>query len=128
MSTTPENVVRLYRKASATPTRKPTKANAEKVRNIAALKARVTRPALLDHLLGGGFHAQAALPPAVIDNRAERIIEHHADGWTIPADSLGRPGTANPADSILLWIKKNVPTVDPSEVSIVVEPAKRPKV
>lgn len=124
-----ENVIRIYRKTSSASTRKPAKAAAEKVRTLVGLKCRVQRPALLDHFLSGDFHKQPALAPSVVDNRVDRIIEHHAAGWTVPADSLGRAGVvdASTAQSILLWIKQNVTVVDPSEVSVVVEPAKAPK-
>jgi hypothetical protein len=123
---TTDQVIRIYRKTAATPSRKPTKAQADQVRKVVAIKCRVQRPGLLDHFLSGAFHKQTAIPAQVIDNRADRIINHHKDGWTVPADSLGRNGRvdASTAQSILLWVKQNIPTVDPSEVSVVVEPAK----
>lgn len=124
-----ENAIRIYRKASKTATRKPGKAKAESVRNLVALKCRVQRPGLLDHLLSD-FYSQPTMAPSVIDNKVDRILNHHSAGWTVPADSLGRKGSvdASTAQSILLWIKQNVPTVDASEVSVVVEPVKVPKV
>lgn len=118
------STIKVYRKESAHPTRKPVKAvRAETERRIAAL-ARVHRPSLQDFFLSGDFHKLPALSPQIIDNRALRILDHASAGWEVPADSLGRKGSADSsqAQSIILWIKKNLAgVVNPDEVSIVVE-------
>ena len=86
--------------------------------------ARVQRPSLLEFFLSGAFTKLPGLAPSVIDNRPRRVTEHADDGWEVPADSLGRKGVADAsqAQSILLWIKKNLgDVIDADEVSVVVE-------
>lgn len=116
--------IRIYRKEAAHRSRKPVKAvRVETERRIAAL-ARVQRPALQEFFLSGEFHKLPALSPQVIDNRALRMLDHAEAGWDVPTDSLGRKGTADAsqAQSIILWIKKNLgDVVNPDEVSVVVE-------
>jgi hypothetical protein len=114
-------VIRIYRKGEVG---KVTKADADAIRRTTAIACRVQRPALLEFFLSGEFGKLSVVPAQVIDNRAARILEHHTCGWTVPGDSLGRKGQvdASQAQSILLWIKKNVPAIDAASVSVVVEP------
>lgn len=117
-------MIRIYRKVAGTKGRKPTKAQRAAVEERVATFARVQRPALLEFFLSGEFTKLPALSPSVIDNRARRVTDHADAGWTVPTDSLGRKGVADAsqAQSILLWIKKNLSdVVNPDEVSVVVE-------
>lgn len=116
--------IKVYRKVTGAKGRKPSKKAAQVAADRIATFARVQRPSLQDFFLSGEFLTLPALSPSVIDNRARRVTDHADDGWEVPADSLGRKGTADAsqAQSILLWIKKNLPdVVNADEVSIVVE-------
>jgi hypothetical protein len=109
--------------------RKPAAKTAKAIREKVAVFARVQRPSLLDFLLGA-FYSLPKLPQAVIDSPAVRTYEYDKAGWTVPADSLGRKGTdvletpaaaRSAAESIRLWIAKNVPTIDVNKIAVVVE-------
>lgn len=122
--------VKIYRKESVNkPVSKMAKGKTDEAIRIIGLRSRVSRPSLLAFFTPrpngkSEFHSMTAIPASIIDNRAERIINHSDKGWVIPSDSLGRPGTANPSDSILLWIKQHIVGAgfcSADEVSIVVE-------
>lgn len=127
--------ITLYRKDSpGKPPKKLTKAQTESFAEKLALVSRVNRPALVSFLMDrtDGFYALPALPAAVIDNRATRILEHKGDGWVIPLDDLGRVKDAvasgdtdaarKCAQSVLLWIKQRCPElVNAAHVSVVVQ-------
>ena len=117
--------IKVYRKAvSGGKGRAPGKAKRVQVEERIDTFARVKRPSLQDFFLSGDFAKLPALSPQVIDNRPRRITDHAEDGWEVPVDSLGRKGTADAsqAQSILLWVKKNLAdVVNPEEVSVVVE-------
>lgn len=109
--------------------RKPSAKTAQATRDKVAIFARVQRPSLLEFLLDG-FYRLPRLPQAIIDSPVLRVTEHKDDGWTIPKDSLGRKGTAvladeksarSAAESIRLWVAKNVPTADRDGMAVVVE-------
>lgn len=109
--------------------RKPSAKTAQATREKVATFARVQRPSLLEFLLDA-FYRLPKLPQAIIDSPVIRVTEHKDDGWTVPADSLGRKGTAvlddeksarSAAESIRLWMAKNVPTADTDKMAVVVE-------
>lgn len=118
------NVV-IYRKD--VPGAKPRlkKAEMERATALVEMTSRVKRPSLLAFLADPkGFYGLPALAPKVIDNKAIRIIDHGHAGWVVPADSLGRSGTADrsQAESIKLWIGKNAAhLVNIDHVSVVIE-------
>lgn len=110
--------------------RKPSAKTAQATREKVAIFARVQRPSLLEFLLDG-FYRLPKLPQAIIDSPVIRVTEHAEAGWTIPADSLGRKGgtvladeksARSAAESIRLWVAKNVPTADHDRMAVVVEP------
>lgn len=123
------DTLKIYRKSSPTPTRKPSAAKAKAVAEALRV-ARVQRPELLDFFLSGEFHRLPAIPAAVIDNPVKRITEHGDEAWAIPEGSMGRAPKSGERDyqstgqSILLWCKKylcETGVVSPDEISIVVE-------
>jgi hypothetical protein len=120
--------VKIYRKGPAP--KKLTKAERAQLDRVLSLTCRVERPALVDFFTTGGFAKLPQLSSQVIDNPGRRILNHADAGWTVPDSDLGRAGVAalesatdarKTAQSILLWIKKNLPMVDASSVSVVVE-------
>lgn len=125
--------IKIYRKDAPGPKpRKLTKTQLAKLAEVLTLTSRVSRPELVELFTSGAFYAMTALPPAVIDNRAERIIHHADKGWVVPTTCLGRVAdkvatgdayaATSAAQSILLWVKKNLSdVVNPAHVSVVVE-------
>ena len=123
--------IKIYRKESALSRPKFTRADVERFNRKAELgMMRVQRPSLQSFFIPAkagavsDFYKLPALSPGVIKNRGERILDHASAGWEIPLDSLGRGKEVTPstAQSILLWIKKNLGEfVNPDDVSIVIE-------
>lgn len=111
---------------------KPTKRVADETRERVAALARVQRDDLLDFLLDG-YWTLPVLTSAQVKDAATRTYLHGDAGWTIPTESLGRKGAAavatekdarSTAESIRLWIAKNVPNVvDVDGIAVVVEVA-----
>jgi hypothetical protein len=109
--------------------RKPSAKTAQATRDKVATFARVQRPSLLEFLLDG-FYTLPKLPQAIIDSPVIRAHEHADAGYTVQVDSLGRKGAdvlatdkaaRSAAESIRLWVSKNVPTIDSEKVAVVVE-------
>lgn len=80
----------------------------KRIAEIRAKGARVNRDALVRFIFGGEFAALPETRQSIIDNPVRRREE--AVGWIIPESCLGRVGvpSASVAESIRLWIKKNV--------------------
>ena len=112
----------IYRK----PGKAPRTTKAAKAECLEALEyiARVRRPSVEELFVSGAFFDLPELSPKCIDNRGHRLMRHRADGFVVPADSLGRKGTADraAAQSLLLWIKQNLGAyVGADSVSVVVQ-------
>jgi hypothetical protein len=111
--------------------RKPTAKVAREVRERVAALARVQRPELLDWLLSDYWKAEA-LTGAVIKDAASRRYYHGDAGWRVPVGSIGRKGAEavatekdarSAAESIRLWIIKNLSDIIPADAyAVVVEP------
>ncbi len=106
--------IRVYRKVTSADLPALRKSDVEIARKRIEALSRVDRPGLLEHFIPSPrkspFHRQPALLASLIDNPAMRRLEHLEDGWLVPADSLGRSGTADrsQAQSIVLWLKKHI--------------------
>jgi len=111
-------IVLFRRKTGKAPKKAP--GTIKKILKKIAETARVKRDELVSFLLGGGFKALPVVPQSVIDSPTKRKV---SDGFVIPVGSLGRKGKATPeqAESIRLWVKKNVVPhgIDPDTVSVV---------
>jgi hypothetical protein len=129
-------VIKVYRKKIDSPYGKPALSVVKAVLAVLAVKARIRRPGVEDLFLGGAFALLPALSTAQIDAAADRSLSYPDAGVVLALGDLGRVGSKcnaagqfdtyedarSCAQSILLWIKKNLAdVVDPSEVSIVVE-------
>jgi hypothetical protein len=124
------DTVKIYRKDSGKDRPKATKAKIDATRKHLEIFCRVRRPdieALFIPSKANGvsdFYNLPKLSPQVIDNRPLRMTEHGDAGWIVPESNLGRKGAADAstAQSVLLWVKKNLAdVVNPEDVSIVVE-------
>ncbi len=120
----------VYRKTGSSSRPVVRKADVEQIRRKVSIIARVQREGLLEHFIPAPkvspFHRQPSLLASLIDNPALRRLEHEADGWLVPADSLGRKGEADrsQAQSIVLWLKKHVVDnglANEDEISVVYE-------
>lgn len=110
---------------------KPTAKVAREIRERTAALARVQRSELLEWLLAGYWKAEA-LAPATIKNAAARRYYHADAGYVVPVESLGRKGAdavadeqsaRSTAESIRLWIDKNLGDIIPADTyAVVVEP------
>jgi hypothetical protein len=125
------SVVKIYRKSSGMARPKATKADHERFARMIETRAiRVERDSLAGFFIPAKvgtispFYKLPELSPSLVANRAARIMDHADAGWIVPLDSLGRGRTADAstAQSILLWIKKNLSAfVNADDVSVVVE-------
>jgi hypothetical protein len=129
-------VVKIYRKKTSNPFRKPTSAVVNAVLSVLAIKARIRRPGVEALFFGGSFALLPSLTTGQIDAAADRSLSYPDAGVVVALADLGRVGSKcdaagrfsnyedarSCAQSILLWIKKNLgDVVDASEVSVVVE-------
>jgi hypothetical protein len=110
-------------------TRKPTAKVAKSARERVTALARIQRPELLDFLLGD-FWKLPVLSSAAVKDAATRTYYHGDSGWIVPVGSLGRKGeeataslkdARSTAESIRIWIGKNLPEVDLQNVAVAVE-------
>ena len=100
-------------------------------------RVRVQRASLLRFLIDRkGFYALPVIPSKVLNNPAAMMLDGPAGPmapkgkrwmdscWIVPADSLGKSGTADRSqcNSIRLWIEQNVPTVDSADVAVLFLP------
>ena len=88
------STVRMYRKASATPTRKPTKAALAAAEHALAL-ARVRRPDIEAFIARGGFHKLTTLTAAEVKDAGRRRRDYRTDAhaYTLTAADMGRAST-----------------------------------
>lgn len=129
-------VVKIYRKKVANPYSKPDSATVSAILAVLAIKARVRRPDVEAMFLGGTFGLLPALTTQQIDAAANRTLDYPDAGIVLAPVNLGRvAGKCNLsgefvmyedarscAQSVLLWIKKNMgDVVSADEVSVVVE-------
>ncbi len=124
------STMKIYRKESSASRPKVTKGELDQIERKLTLLTRVRRPELESFFIPKNgtavspFYKLPAIPSAVIDNPGLRQLDHAGDGWVIPVGSWGRSDTADrsTAQSIVLWIKKNLAdVVNVQDFSIVVE-------
>ncbi len=122
--------IAVYRKASAYSPPRPTKAEHERGLTILNLKCRVRRPELESLFIPTqagrkpAFESLVELPASIIKSKADRILDHLDDGWTVPAESLGRGGVADvrQAESVRIWVARWLaPWVHLDSVAVVFE-------
>jgi hypothetical protein len=100
----------LIVRKSATKAPKLTKAKmAEALEKIDTV-SRVSRPQLVELMLGGGYNKLPVIPQSEIDKaHYNRKIE--MEGWEIPVEEMGRlKGEPNGStrESVRLWIKQRL--------------------
>lgn len=97
----------LYRKISATPTKRPTKAAIAALEFELAL-SRVHRDDLVAFITSGTFHKLPALPAHVVKNPALRRRDHGSDCYVLTLSDLGRAQSSPQtiAMSVRQWIEK----------------------
>lgn len=87
-------------------------------------RSRVKRPSLTEFFLTGGFAKLPVVSTVVIDNPIRRYDEK-PEGYEVPESDLGRVGeaTASSAESVRLWIEKNLGKygIDRATYSVVLE-------
>ena len=119
------NMIKVYRKGPAT--RKLKVVELARLERELSLRARVQRPAVVEFFVGSGFRNLPMLPPALVKDRATRILDHENDGWIVPPSDYVEDGydvldERSMANSITLWIKRYLDNVVPHDsFSVVVE-------
>lgn len=117
----------LYRK-SADKVRKLTAAERKEL-DRELTRARVQRPGIVDLFASGAFDKLGVLTPAQVKDRPGRILDHEGEGWVVPMEDYARlvekgADEQNIANSIKLWIQKNLEGIAPEgSFSLVVEDA-----